>query len=420
MDDIAMTKELYRLNRTIVSEDIALILDRISQGLGLPIEIHRYASGRDIGTWIVPLAWNVNEAWVKQADGEIVASYDEHPLFLAPYSLPFKGSVSKQELEKHIRFHPKRSHDYYYEYRYAYDFSKRLTDWVITMPRARFDALEDGMFEVCIDVDTPNGEMLIGDITLPGKTDKVIALLVDYCHPGQVNDSWSGILAMMNVMRQLMQRTERTYTYKLLLFPETIGSCVHLEANPDLIENCELAIFSEFVGWGRNWSILAGERKNGHAQTLANLAKDYDPDFKVTGLYEGFGNDEIIFDYVGVPSMSVQMTECDEYHSSSDHVDLLEPANIEKAAQMIINIIDICERNRTYRFKTRVPVYMTRFNIYNDSVFENAKFSQNRHILNGINDGLDLITLSEKHKIPFEDVSDFVERLLANDLIEVA
>ena len=143
-----------------------------------------------------------------------------------------------------------------------------------------------------------------------------------------------------------------------------------------------------------------------------------DTDFTLAGLYEGYGNDEIIFDYAGVPSISVQMTECDEYHSSSDDIDLVEQANIDKAAKMILEIIDVAERNRPVRLKHRVPVYMTRYELYDDAVYSNGKFKQNRSIMNGLNDKLSVLEISLKYKIPFDDVVDYVNRIEANNLLD--
>ncbi len=401
-----------------MSDDIEPILNSVSIELELPINIHRYQSGEDIGTWIIPPAWNVKEAWITDLTGKIIASYDEHPLFLAPYSAPFSGIVSKKTLEEHTRFHPTRKDDYYYEHRLAYNFPMQLSDWVVTMPRTRFDALPDQDYKVHLDIDISPGEMLVGDLTLHGESEKTIALLVDYCHPGQINDSWSGILAMFEVMKTLQQRKDLYHTYKLLLFPETIGSCVYLEANQHFLEKCELAIFSEFVAWGRNWKILAGERRDGYAKDICRIAQKMDTDFTLAGLYEGYGNDEIIFDYAGVPSISVQMTECDEYHSSSDDIDLVEQANIDKAAKMILEIIDVAERNRPVRLKHRVPVYMTRYELYDDAVYSNGKFKQNRSIMNGLNDKLSVLEISLKYKIPFDDVVDYVNRIEANNLLD--
>lgn len=43
-----------RKNRTIVSNDIPLLLQDVADAAGVELLLHRFASGDDIGTWIVP------------------------------------------------------------------------------------------------------------------------------------------------------------------------------------------------------------------------------------------------------------------------------------------------------------------------------------------------------------------------------
>jgi len=412
-----LTLDNYLKNRTIVSDDIESILLDIGKEVGLPIKIHHYPTGTDVGSWVVPEAWNVREAWIKAPDGSIVSSYDEHPLFLVPYSSPFDGIVNLTELREHVRFHPIRPNDFYYEHRFAYDFHKRLSDWAFSLPRNRFEALPEGNYEVHLDISIEKGDMLVGEINLPGKTNDTIALLTDYCHPGQVNDSWSGILAMIDVIKSLSATNNRHHSYKLFIFPETIGSCIFLESNTELIDSIKLAIFSDFVGWGFNWRLFAGDRIDGLAKSVAKIAVKSDSDFSIANLHEAVGNDEFIFDYVGIPALSV-MAECDEYHSSSDRFELLEQDNIDKAVKMIIKICQIMDINCAYQFRQRVPVYMTRYKLYDDAVTEKALFTRNRKIINGLNDGFDIIKICDQYELNFDEVGNYIDRLLSKNLIK--
>ena len=242
----------YKKNRTIVSKDIETILLEIEKLCDSKMTIHRFPSGADIGTWIIPDSWDVNEAWIKGPDGNIIASYDDHPLFLAPYSIPFHGKVSLDELREHIRVHPSQNDAYYYEFRLAYNYPLRMTDWVVSLPADVNNALPEGQYEVNIDVETKPSEMLVGEIVLEGEQPESIALLTDYCHPGQVNDSFSGILAMIDVIKHIRASGKPKLTYIFFIFPETIGSCVLLASNPDYIKTIRFYIFSEMVGWGNN------------------------------------------------------------------------------------------------------------------------------------------------------------------------
>lgn len=413
-----LTERNYRKNRTIVSDDISGLLSDIAETLGLELTVHSYPSESEIGTWVVPPSWNVREAWIKDSRGRIRASYDDHPLFLVPYSLPFEGKVSLDELKAHTRVHPTQRDAYFYEHRFAYHFQQRLSDWAITLPASLLESLERDEYEVKIDLDIKSGEMLIGEFVLPGKTEQSIALLADHCHPGQVNDSWSGILSFIDVIGEVKKWRDRRYTYRFLIFPETIGSCVLLADKPEYIDKTDLAIFSEFVGWGRDWRILATPGRDSKAMRLAHVAASEDPEFTVDDLFCGYGNDERVFDFAGVPSMSVQMIECDEYHSSNDHPRLLDQDNIDKATKNILRICDLMERDLSLKFKQRVPIYQTRFDLYSDSVHDSCHFHYNREINTGIRDGLSLVDIAHKKNVPFDYVCEYSNRLLEAGLVE--
>ena len=66
-------------------------------GQEIPLTVHRYPSGSEYGTWDIPEEWNVIKA--ELTDGKrVLASYTDHPLFLASYSCSFTGWVSREEL----------------------------------------------------------------------------------------------------------------------------------------------------------------------------------------------------------------------------------------------------------------------------------------------------------------------------------
>lgn len=407
-------------NRTIVSRDIEPILRDIGELVGLDMTIHRYSSGMDIGTWIVPDRWDVREAWLKGPDGTMVASYDEHPLFLAPYSMPFSGTVDLAELKQHVRCHPTRRDAFYYEHRLAYDYGRRLKEWLVTLPASRLEALPEGEYTVHLDLDVAPGEMLVGEIVLPGRERDSVALLTDYCHPGQANDSLSGILAMIDVMKALAARPDRRFTYRFLVFPETIGSSVLLESRPEYIEDTRLAIFSEFVGWGSNWKILADTQPDTLSCRLAQEAGRRFTGLKPDHREAGYCNDEIVFDFVGVPSLSVQMSECAEYHSSDDHPRLLDQANIDRAASIILYLCDIMEADERFTLTHRVPIYMSRYQLYADYVHQTEQFNWNRAIIRGLRDGRSLLEIAAGHGMDFDYVKAYVDRMRSLELARPA
>ncbi|MBL95470.1 MAG: putative polysaccharide biosynthesis protein with aminopeptidase-like domain protein [Alphaproteobacteria bacterium MarineAlpha3_Bin5] len=408
----------YKKNRTIVSSDILPMLQDISDAVGHELKVHKYSSGADIGTWIIPPQWDVKEAWLKGSDGKVVASYDDHPLFAVPYSSSFTGTVNLKTLTEHVRLHPKLDDVFFYEHRFAYNYQMRLKDWAITLPRNVLNNLSDSQYYVHLDFHVSDGEMIVGELCLPGNTDETIALLTDYCHPGQVNDSFSGILATIDVFKRLKALSSRKYTYRWFLFPETIGSAVLLHDRPDYLENTVLGIFSEYVGWGRNWQVNASMENDNPGNKLGRQIKMMFDDVSLNDLFSGYGNDELVFDFAGVPSMSVQMTECDEYHSSLDRPELIVQGNIDRAADIIYQICWMMENNRNLKFIQRVPVYLTRFDLYSDDVNEHENFKKIRQILYGIRDGVSLLDIATSKEISFKYVLQIAEQLAKNKLIE--
>ena len=58
-------QEHYLKNRTIVTSDIPTIFEGINEVINDKLLIHKFHSGEDHGTWIVPEKWDIKEAWVK-------------------------------------------------------------------------------------------------------------------------------------------------------------------------------------------------------------------------------------------------------------------------------------------------------------------------------------------------------------------
>ena len=49
--------------------------------------------------------------------------------------------------------------------------------------------------------------MLVGEVVIEGQSSESILFIANYCHPGQVNDSFSGLVLFMKVMSDLARET---------------------------------------------------------------------------------------------------------------------------------------------------------------------------------------------------------------------
>ena len=166
---------------------------------------HRYPSGSEYQTWPVPPEWNLRRG-VLTDGGRVIASTAECPLFVAPYSLPFSGAVTRDELVAHTFTNPAKPDAYCYERGIAADARRRLAEWRISIPHERLQALSAGPFQIEIDVDTRPGHLLIAELSHPGRSGNWFTLLAHYCHTAQANDGLAGVAVMLSVMERVKQQ----------------------------------------------------------------------------------------------------------------------------------------------------------------------------------------------------------------------
>lgn len=129
-------------------------------------------------------------------------------------------------------------------------------------------------------------------------------------------------------------------------------------------------------------------------------------------LFTGFGNDEIIFDYAQIPSMSVQMNECDEYHGSNDHPDRLVQGNLDFARDIILHMVCVADRNEVLQLDQIVPIYQSRFGLYVDSFERRKEFLVQRAVMYGIRDRKTLLEIANECDVPFAAVRALADRLV--------
>jgi len=418
---LQLVETTYLKNRTIVSKDIEPIFQAIEEKTGLDIYRHRYTTGEDYSTWLIPKQWDVKEAWLKDAKGNIIASYSEHPLFVCTYSKGIHLNLSKEELCEHVYSDPKQPDAYSYNWRYAMDYRLQLKDWGISLPLNVVEEMDEtSTYEIFIDVDTKDGEMLIGEIEKKGKTDNIILFLSDYCHPGQVNDSYTGIMLFLKIMNDLLANRDTYFTYKLLIMPETIGSAAYITQNKEELHKIKGAVFSEMIGWGESWYIKKSRRQNTYMDLIA---EDCVKKFECIGVgdfYSLIGNDEYMFDSVqaGIPSLSIQKHPYVEYHTSNDEPSRVKLSNLEFAEKIVEHMVHIIETDRVYKFIHAVPFWMTRFDLYSDDQYEPEDFMKRLKIVYDYLDGeSSILEIANKMSLKFEEVHNFVSMLVKENLV---
>lgn len=411
-------KLLAPLNRTIVSDDMDRAADLLDEAMGFPAARYQYPSGSEYGSWVVPPSWNVREAFL--SDGEkVIASYQDHVLFLAPYSPPFEGWVSREDLLEHTFVSEVLDNAFAYQHRIAYDYQKRLKRWEVSLPRCFVSKLLRDRYFVKIDVDVRPGMMNVLEYTVKGAEDRTVALLTHLCHPGQVNDGLSGVLAGIALLHRLASGTPR-FTYKLLVMPETIGSVIHVIAQGLSTRQLFCAAFLETMGCGDRLYLKKSRTGNRPIDFAADSLVRERPEIGMLNFFEGYGNDELVFDFanVGIPSISVQYYPFVEYHTSRDNLEIFDWKKWTLAVDLTWELFRRLEADRIVQLKYPGPPYLSRYRLYADAVTERPHWRQISDLLALCDGRHSLLQMCEKSELPFNEVSDFFGLLDREGLLE--
>jgi aminopeptidase-like protein/aminoglycoside N3'-acetyltransferase len=366
-----IVRGLWMVRRDIVSDGYDVALSALATQL--PMRIHEYATGRECFNWFVPEKWTCQEAWLETMDGRRLFSYDDHPLHVVSYSLPFDGVVTRDELMAHLHVHDRLPDAIPFMFKY-YD-----RDWGLCCGRSLRDSLSDERYRVRIRTTFSYGTLKVGEVTVPGASDETIVLAAHLCHPGMATDDLSGVAVGVDVMRALLRprAAPRRYTYRLLILPETIGSLAYLSDHQDLIPRMKGGLFLEMLGLDNPPALqrsFAGETEV-DACFVAAL-QQHDP-AGWTAPYRGLlGNDERQFNAPGVrvPMLSLMrvLPKTDdeypyrEYHSSQDTPAIVSASRLADSRDLVLRMIETLEQDRVPINKFAGEVCCSRYGLHID------------------------------------------------------
>jgi aminopeptidase-like protein len=301
-------------------------------------------------------------------------------------------------------------------------------NWGFGCGRRTVEALRDDRYHVVIRSRFESGELKVGEIDLPGESDEYFVFCGHLCHPGQVNDGLSGVVTALAVMEALAAGKRRRYGYKLLITPETIGSVAWLSHHEALISRIKGGLFLEMTGLRQAPALQlshSGRAPVDRCLSRVHLAAE---EGAWCGPHRGIvGNDERQFNAPGVrvPMLSYSRAlpwshphrPFREYHSPADNLDITHADMLEKSAETVLAMIEAWEAADVplNRFKGEVCLAGSGL-----AVDRNRDLTSHRRML-GMMDLIDgahsTLDIAEQLELPHEEVTEFVNRLRAADLV---
>jgi len=358
-------QRMFYINRSITGDGNRETL-KILQEI-IPIKVKEYSTGDQVYDWVIPKEWNISDAWIKNSSGEKIISFKNSNLHVVSYSTPVQRKIKFRELKKHLHYIedlpnaiPYRTSYYHETWGFCVSFEQY---------QELFNKDDDEEYEVCINSKLHNGSLSVGELILPGKSEKEILISCYICHPSMANDSLSGVILTAFLAKQLMEK-ELNFTYRIIFVPETIGAISYCAKN-------ELRM--KHISYGLVITTVGGPGKFGYKQSwdkeccINSLVEDVFLDENIEYkkyLFDIHGSDERQYSSQGFRINCITITkdkyyEYDYYHTSLDNLKFVQAKYIRQSLNLYSHLINKLEKNLT--FKNRMPhceVMLSKHDLY--------------------------------------------------------
>lgn len=361
---LKLLKQLYPLRLAPVSRDTDRAVDILKKIL--PFTIHEFKSGSECNGWIVPQKWDVIRAEIRK-NGKLIYDGNKHPLGVMGYAKSFKGKVNLEELKKHLTY--RKDWPDCIGYHCDYYYKPWRADWGFSLPFNLYKKLEQGYYDVDLEVSCKPGTMKVCDFFLPGAKKDTIIFNAHNCHAGQANDDISGVVVGVELMKRLSGKKNK-YSYRLIIAPEHLGTVFYLSKTPEsLLKTFKYCLFLEMLGNKKR--IALQETFTGNS--LIDLASHHYLKF-ASGEYFSdkfrkiVGNDETVWESPGyeIPTVSFSRWPYAEYHTSRDNADIIDKGMLEESVDSVLGVLNILETNSPIRrnFKGLIALSNPAYDLY--------------------------------------------------------
>ena len=339
---------LWPLFRSITGDGVRQTLDILSELV--PMEKHEIPSGTNVFDWTVPQEWVVREAFVLAPNGKRILDIARNNLHLLNYSIPFRGDVSREELDQHLHSLPELPQAIPYVTSY---YEPR---WGFCLSQDQRDSLPEGTYQVVIDTDHIDGSLTYGEAVLPGTESAEVLISSNVCHPSLANNELSGPLVSAFLYRRLESMKERRLTYRFVFIPETNGCIAFLSARgQQLRDNLTAGYSVTCIGDDAPFTYKRSRAGNSLADRAALyiLSQEDGIGSSILDFFPDGGSDERQYCSPGfnLPVGSLMRSmylKYPEYHTSLDNRDFISFQAMSRSIDVYCRVMQALDVNQTY------------------------------------------------------------------------
>ena len=415
---------IFPYMRSITGEGVRQTLEDIAEYIrpsGAELKVSAVPSGTQVFDWTVPKEWKIREAYLENEAGDHIIDIRDCNLHILGYSVPVDEWVDLDELKRHVYVEESQPDvipyvTSYYKERYGFCMSKTM-----------LDSLPDGRYHMYIDSELFNGVLNFAEVLIPGETDDEIMFSTYFCHPSMANNECSGPALAAELINTVSAMDRRRYTYRFVFVPETIGSITYLSQDDHisyLKKHVKAGFVLSCVGDDLNYSMVESRYADTYADRVLRNVLKYRDKYTIYGFHER-GSDERQYNAPGVDLPVVtfcrsKFGEYPEYHTSADNMTFVSPNGFQGAYDVMMDVIETLEKNAYYRVKVLCEPQLGKRGLYSDISRKGSYdgIMVQRDVLSYADGRNDLLDLSERIEVPVSEITDIVDRLVENDLLE--
>ena len=347
---LGFAREIFGLHKSVTGDGIDEAFSHLEAAIECRVD--EFPSGSQVLDWVVPPSWKCSAVEVKcVATGRVLFALD-HPLRVASHSNAFNGRLSGKELKTHCRTSEKHPNSLVHQYKYYDD------EWALSLTQNELNQIDDeSQYDVLLDSEHYSGSLKVAEKVIDGEKSAEVAFLSHMCHPAQFNDGLSGVLVNVYLYLWIKKNFPNPrFTYKLLFFPETVGSHAYCSKEENY-KDIEMAIFTEMLALTSPLHIQMSEDESSYVtRALRAAAVGRFDSARFTEFLGVIRNDEKVFGSPGIdiPSASVTRAAGREYdhhpyswyHTSLDTIENADILALQEAIEYLQRFIYVLETDK--------------------------------------------------------------------------
>lgn len=417
----AFAEKIFPYTRSITGDGVRQTLYEIRKILP-DLTVYEVPSGTQVFDWQVPNEWNIRDAYVMDESGNRVIDWRKNNLHVVSYSVPVNTIISLEELDAHLYSLPEQPDAI------PYITSYYQPRWGFCITHNERRKLKAGQYRVLIESQLESGSLTYGELIIPGKEKHEILLSTCICHPSMANNECSGLAVATFMAKWLSEQSRRRYTYRIVYVPETIGAIAYLSRNLRHMKKHVIAGFTvNCVGDDRVYSFMPSRLGNTIADKVAlNVLRNHVSQFTNYQFLER-GSDERQYCAPGIdlPVVSIMRSKYGtypEYHTSLDNLNLISPAGLGGAYEVIRKCLALLESNRRYKVTILCEPQLGKRGLYPE-LSTISSINQVKDMMNLLvycDGNHDLIDIADKIHVPIEECCSIADKLLQHGLLEIS